>query len=472
MKKGIILHARVGDERLPPRLRRRFRVLELRLSSSRSSGDFNTDGRALRSLLGKGWNAPAFDLLNIMCAIRAADRYFTSAGLFRARRTIRIAIGVTNVRRWLDLRTSLSNAVTKLSRDTLRLYPIRLPEVPEIAFPPPTRALRGSDPRQRPDCVCLLSGGADSFAGAAYLLARGRHPIFVSQSVGPVSGLQKRLHDELTKRFPQLSSRSLIQVRTHPNHARIDRESPRSQLRWKHRDNLQRLRSMFFFSLAGIVAQSTNINEIFMCENGLVAAAIAFAPIDDTPYNTRPAEPHFLRAMQEFLRLAFNRPHLEIRNPFQYMTKGQVVSLAAKMGLREHLYRTVSCWRSGNCGLRNCGQCVPCLFRQLAFEEAGLPGPSFNLRYRFPIPRANWRHWNSEHAPLLEDIRQYCVKALRGGIPWLLGNELAVTDAVDVTGGPVERRASQNTRLRDDQASRKVARVILRFARAALKRLK
>jgi len=263
----------------------------------------------------------------------------------------------------------------------------------------------------------------------------------------------------------------LIQIRTQPNPARIDRETPPGRLRWKSRDNLQRLRSAFFFSLAGIVANANNVDDIFMCENGLVGAAIVIAPIDDTPNTTRPAEPHFLRAMQEFLQLALKRPTLHIRNPFQYMTKGQVLLTASTLGLQQSLYRTVSCWRSCNFGVRNCGRCVPCLFRQLAFEEAGLPIPPSGRKYEFPIPESNWKRWNSQHLPLLEDIRHYCVDALKGGIPWLMGNELAVTDAIDVTGGPVENKPPQNTGSLDEAAPRKMARVILRFARAVLMRL-
>ena len=470
--KEILLHARVSHERLPIRLRRKYRVLTVPLSHGRHAAHFNTDVLNLRNLCGQRWHSGLFDLLNVMCAVRAADRFFTSAGLFHVRRRIHIAVGVTDVRRWRNLRPALTNAVAKLSRDVLDFYPIKIPKSPQLALSSPGN--KRHDPlgsSLAPDSVCLFSGGSDSFCGAAYLLSRRRRPVLVSQSIGPVSGLQRRLFEALRTRFPSLPPDTLVQIRTHPNATKIARENPRARLRWASRDKLQRLRSMFFFSLAGIVAQANDVDEIFMCENGIVGAAIVFAPIDDTPYTTRPAEPHFLRAMQHLLRSALARPKLTIRNPFQYMTKGQVLSFASDMGLRDSLYRTVSCWRSGNCGIRNCGQCAPCLFRQLAFDEAALPAAPPAYAYRHPIPRKDWRRWNSHELQRLIDIKEYCDNAVRIGVSRLMCTELAVVDAIDVTCGSSRDTPDQQGEALDLVAPRKMAQAILRFARATLRRL-
>jgi 7-cyano-7-deazaguanine synthase in queuosine biosynthesis len=470
--KEILIFGRVGQETLPASLRECFRILQLHLTPGQAEGDFHTDAQNLRTLLGSGWTPRVFDLLNVMCALRAADRFFVSEGLFRARRTIPLAVGVTDVARWRQLHQPLTRAVAALSEDTLNFHPLPLPRVPKLAMPQPdvTAPLRSST-GQDPDCVCLFSGGADSFAGAAYLLHQHRRPILVSHSVGPISGLQKRLFVSLCARFPYLEPTWLVQVRSHPKIRKIKRESGRRLLYWRSRDQLQRLRSMFFFSLAGIIAQAVGVNEIFMCENGVIGAAVIFSPRDDNPYTTRPAEPHYLRAMEHFLQLALDRPHLRIRNPFQYMTKGEVLCYAVRLGLQDSLYHTVSCWRSGNRGVRNCGQCTPCLFRQLAFDEAGLPAPPRNYRYKYPIPKRAWRRWNSKELERLEDIRSYCAQVLEGGIPWLMGNELAVIDAIDVTGGSKASSSLEDLERRDKIAPRKMAEVILRFARATVKRL-
>ena len=297
--------------------------------------------------------------------------------------------------------------------------------------------------------------------------------LLVSHSVGPISGLQKRLFAELRARFPSLEPHWLVQFRSQPRTTRIMREAQGRKLFWRTNDHLQRLRSIFFFSVAGIIAQAIDVKEIFMCENGLIGAAIVFSSRDDNPSTTRPAEPHYLRSMESFLRQALEFEGLQIRNPFQYMTKGEVLTLASNLGLRSALYQTVSCWRSGNRGVRNCGQCVPCLFRQLAFDEADFPPPPQKYKYQHPIPKRNWRRWNSSELERLEDIRQYCQTAVEEGTRWFFENEFAVVDAIDVTHGPTRKRKGRasDQDVLDNQAPRKMAQVILRFAEATLERL-
>lgn len=466
----ILLFGKVGREQIRAQLRERYQILTLRLGPGRDS-DFNTWVDHFRRLLGHRWGAPSFDLLNVMCALRAADRYFVDKGMFRARRTIPIATGVTDAACWQRLREPLARVVENLSGDVLKFHPLALPAIPKLAEVGDFSAALRFEPGKQPDCVCLFSGGADSFAGAAHLLSKGRLPLFISHSVGPVSGLQKRLFDDLIARFARLAPEHLVQLRPQPNAARARARAGAKYPYWKSRDGLQRLRSAFFFSIAAIVARAFGLDEIFMCENGLIGAAIVFAPADDTPYTTRPAEPQYLRTMEGFLRAVFDAPRLSIRNPFQYMTKGEVLADAARLGFGESLDRTVSCWRSGNRGVQNCGQCVPCLFRQLAFSEAGLPPPRARYRYRFPIPPQRWMQWNSTELARLQDIRGYCVKVIEGGRLQLLADELAVVDAVDVTGGPVRRLDYGGREVRDAAAPERMADVILRFAEATLRRL-
>jgi hypothetical protein len=52
-----------------------------------------------------------------------------------------------------------------------------------------------------------------------------------------------------------------------------------------------------------------------------------------------------------------------------------------------------------------------------------------------------------------------------------MGRELAVIDAIDVTGGSVARQSVGSSERRDRLAPKKVARLLLRFAEATVKRL-
>src|SRR5262249_33265092 len=117
MEDKILLHARVGDETLPKRLQERYRVITVPLSPDRHSGHFNTGAHGLRRLCQQVWDVRSFDLLNVMCALRAADRHLTSGGLFHARRKIRLAVGVSDARLWRNLRVPLSSTVRALSDD-------------------------------------------------------------------------------------------------------------------------------------------------------------------------------------------------------------------------------------------------------------------------------------------------------------------------------------------------------------------
>lgn len=473
LMKTPLIFAQIGREVLPRSARADHQLIRLRFSSDSHPGDFYTGVRNFRELLGPSWNARSFDLLNVMCALRAADRFFVSKGMYSARRRLPFAVGVTDVSHWRKLREPLAQAIKALSEDAMDFYPLQLPRKPKMSTPGEGDGFQSYFDKHAPDCVCLYSGGADSFAGAAFLLDQGRHPVLVSHSIGPVSGLQKRLFESLRDRFPQLHPNWLVQTRAFPKTTLIKRNAADHRPYWQNRDQLQRLRSMFFFSLAAIVANALNVDEIFMCENGLIGAAIVFSPRDDTPYTTRPAEPHYLRSVESFLQLALDRPSLRIRNPFQYMTKGEVLNHAAGLGFQQPLHHTVSCWRSGNRGVRNCGECVPCLFRQLAFSEAGLPDPPPAYAYRVPIPKKNWRKWRSKELERLEDIRDYCELALKQRIAGLMGNELAVVDAIDITRGSVRNKhitAAEQDKL-DQLAPRKMANVILRFAQATLERL-
>jgi hypothetical protein len=192
----------------------------------------------------------------------------------------------------------------------------------------------------------------------------------------------------------------------------------------------------------------------------------------DNATTTRPAEPRFLRAMEDFLAAALGEPRLRIRNPFQYRTKGEILRETAELGLASVLPQTISCWTSGNQGIRNCGVCVPCLFRQLAFAESGLRQRGHYTRAAIPNGRA-WKRWESAELPRLIAIRDYCERAVHGGAGDLLHSEEAVMDAIDVTGGAAAQRAAplEARSELDDAAPAQMADAILRFARATIARL-
>jgi 7-cyano-7-deazaguanine synthase in queuosine biosynthesis len=456
---------------LPSSLHQRGRrIVRLRIGESRRAGSFFAETERLRAMCGAAWSVRSFDLLNVMCTLRAADRYYRSEGLFGNTRDVRIAVTVADRRRWCSLNDLFRRTVFTLSNDRLLFEAVALARRPSSSRPAEVSSTQDLRRVYRPDCVCLFSGGADSFAGAAYLLSIGRRPLLIAHAVGPINGRQQELFDALRRRFDVLHPQALIQTRSYPASPR--RGEPRPNWMWRQRDDLQRLRSMYFLSLAAMIATGHGLDEVFLCENGLIGAAIIWAPNQDTPYTTRPAEPHYLRQMQCFLSGALDQK-LRIRNPFQYLTKGEVLRRCADLGLTNGLYRTVSCWRSGNRGIRNCGQCVPCMFRQLSFDEAGLTHPSAET-YAHPIPRKRWSRWVSPARHRLYALRDYSARIVDGaGRAWLLAEEQAVTDAIDVTGGPADGVGvgAEAQQALDNAATEAMAATIERFARHIMMRL-
>lgn len=453
-----------------PRAYRGEPVIRLPIDASRRVGTFFSDVGALRRACGPQWRPAAFDLLNIMCTLRAADRYFPSQGWGQYTREVRILATVLQSRRWRKLTPRFRSAVFQLSRDRLSFVPVRIRGGrPAESFPLQQATLELPD-HYEPDCVCLFSGGADSFAGLTHLLAAGRCPLAIAHSQGPISKRQQELFSAVREVFPHVPPAALIQLRAYPR--AVSRGTRPLPHQWRQRDNLQRLRSMFFLSVAAIIANARGLRDVFMCENGVIASAVAWEPAFDTPYTTRPAEPNYLRAMQEFVRGALEDSKLTIRNPFQYSTKGEVIRACAQRGFAQVLPDTVSCWRAGNRGIRNCGVCVPCMFRQLAFDEARLTGAISSRDVH--IGRKNWRSWASENLDRLAAVQRYCTRVLgAGGATDLRSSDLAVVDAVDVTcgneaGAAVDAPAQAAL---DEIAPERTARVIERFAKFIVKRL-
>lgn len=466
MKPPLLLGHVVPIE-VPKRLDAAFEVVPMLVGPTKADGAFRSDVTKMRALAGPRWSTDLFDLLTVMCTLRAADRFNKSRDIYAMGRNLHIACTVHDVKRWRELTPKLRHAVYRLGSDHLDFHPIALRKRADDAKRLAETSLHFDD-AYRPDCICLYSGGADSFCGAAHLLANGRNPLFVSVSIGGIAERQRVLLRAIRKRFPRVPERALIQLSPWPNAFPRGRQPAQG---WQHRDSLQRLRSMFFFSLGAIIARAFDVNELFMCENGIVGAAITYAPEYDNPTTTRPAEPRFLRAMEDFLGDALGEPRMRIRNPFQYMTKGEMLCDTASMGLGPSLADTISCWTSGNQGIRNCGVCVPCLFRQLAFDESGLPRRGRYSRGTIPKGRG-WKKWKSVELPRLIAIRQYCDGVVRDGASALLQREWAVMDTLDVTGGPTAERPTDAVRLGlDETAPERMADTVVRFARATIARL-
>jgi len=122
-------------------------------------------------------------------------------------------------------------------------------------------------------------------------------------------------------------------------------------------------RNMLFLLMAAIVAKQNNIRDIItgVCET------------DSSGYPDCRAA--FIKSCNDTLNLAMDYP-FNIRTPLMSLTKAQIWSLAADLGIADYIAQhTLTCY-NGIIG-RGCGSCPACVLRQRGYEEY--------MRFKFPL---------------------------------------------------------------------------------------
>jgi 7-cyano-7-deazaguanine synthase in queuosine biosynthesis len=268
---------------------------------------------------------------------------------------------------WSDAQKEVERAVAYLGRDDVQFHFVKRKEQKS-----PRKFTVKPDKR----CVCLLSGGLDSLAGAVWAIENGLTPIFVSHSAGgQLTHLQKSLVEKLGKKYRRTFQHLHFYVaKSMSRKARYPLSAP------PHTLMVQHLRSFLFLALASAVALERKIDRIYVFENG----PLALNPlISEGRVNTHTAHPHFLGLFQKMIHKVFG-VELHIRNPFRYMTKGEVAAVLTSPKLGSLVKSSNSCWNwfkvpviAKNMGVRWDGQshdglCLPCILRRVSMDRAGI----------------------------------------------------------------------------------------------------
>jgi hypothetical protein len=262
--------------------------------------------------------------------------------------------------------------------------------------------------RSRPeDMVCLLSGGMDSLIGAIDVVAEGLNPLLVSQMAKGDTKDQRRFAAEI-------ATGSLHLQLNH--HARPPHASERSQ----------RARSLAFLGFGVLAATCLRQHasggkvELRVPENGFISQNVPLTPLRTGSLSTRTTHPFFLRLIQEMLDAADLR--VRIRNPYEHMTKGEMLSACSDQNLlRQLVDGTTSCGRYSRTGFRHCGRCVPCQVRRAAYLAWGQPdGTAKGYKYE------QLGHYDDKHARF-DDVRSVAIAietVRRNGIDALIGGAM------------------------------------------------
>ncbi|MFA0809452.1 Qat anti-phage system QueC-like protein QatC [Microbulbifer epialgicus] len=308
------------------------------------------------------------DFLTIAMAVTAADTFVhrdkSDDGWTRQ---LRIQLPLHNPALWLPLKKDLESALHFLSGDMWDF------EFQDGGYAPP-EPYRKRDrfklvELEGLDSVCLFSGGLDSAIGAIDLLEEGRAPLLVSHAYKG----DKAHQDQIAQAFTGGYSRySRFEVNADPHlYAGVT-------------DITMRTRSLNFLAFAAVgacavqaVSQQEKV-QLYVPENGFISLNAPLTPRRIGTLSTRTTHPYFIKSIQRIFEAA-SIP-CEIINPYQFRTKGQMVSECKNRSLLADIVgSTVSCshWKRPN---EQCGICVPCLIRRSALHSGRI---SENVNYRF-----------------------------------------------------------------------------------------
>lgn len=307
------------------------------------------------------------DFVRIALGVFAADRSVPREGRganWNAR-DLNLSVQISDTERWQAKASELAELIGFLTGDRWRLD--------FVAASPTSVAPLPIDDASFVRTV-LLSGGADSAAGALYSalqLQPGETQALVSQfSSTAISPLQKSLVESIGRLALHQTSVH-FQINLNRGSRRIDgtnfRQEPSS-----------RSRSLLFLALGLAVASRTG-SPLLIPENGFASLNPPLGPERRGSLSTRTTHPSFLHDLEVLLTTL--GAHGRIENPFQNMTKGQMFALIAeKIGTdaaSEYLSATNSCSHTdaryeGAPPGSSCGVCFGCIVRRAAFKAAGI----------------------------------------------------------------------------------------------------
>ena len=326
------------------------------------------------------------DLLEIAAYVYAADQAFdrgreTGADLgARWHRDFNFVVGVRDHAFWSKAKIGvlLSEALDFVSDDSFAFEFRRAVGAPR----PDPHLPFTTGPKERigADSVIAFSGGLDSLAGA------------VSEVVH-----EKRTHRAATKLDPiQRGLATALGAKVHrdPSRPALVHHFPTWVRKSESLDvePTQRTRSFLFAALTGVVARALGLEEAKFFENGVISLNLPVCGQVLGARATRTTHPKTLALFERLLTEVFGVT-FQLRNPFLWKTKAEVIRVLSDNNCLDLLAQSVSCGhtRSMTDVAKHCGACSQCIDRRFGVPAARVEAHEPEADYRtklFTAPRA------------------------------------------------------------------------------------
>jgi 7-cyano-7-deazaguanine synthase in queuosine biosynthesis len=322
-------------------------------------------GQIIEELTGRGVtpSETAADLAILAAMVTAADTHISRAvdAQDSWTREIDLYIPTLEPDRWRAAAPLLERTLKFLTGDYWRLFFRERPRG-HVAVVRPQRA------RLQPNltCVCLFSGGLDSFIGAIDLLAGGHHPLLVSHYWENSTSSQETCARRIAAVYGDIVPRH-VRARVGFDQTDFAREMDT--------ESSTRGRSFLFFALAALAASGmAGRTTMYVPENGLISLNVPLDILRVGACSTRTTHPFYMARWQDLLdTLGIDAV---VENPYRFATKGEMLMRCSNAALvQRHVAETISCssiakarWRGLAPG--HCGFCVPCLIRRAAITAA------------------------------------------------------------------------------------------------------
>jgi 7-cyano-7-deazaguanine synthase in queuosine biosynthesis len=293
----------------------------------------------------------AADLVRIATGAYMADRRSSRGQTFS--RTIDLHVQLIASEPFRDVVDSIADLLFWLTGDAWKLT---------LSDDGLTRPAPSDDAPTPVSAVALLSGGLDSFCGA--MLAGATDRLFLGHWDSPtIKGAQNRakswLDDAMDGDVEYLQLR-IVQAET-------------------RRESSSRSRALLFMALATAVAEARGAAVVEIPENGYTSLNPPLGPERGGALSTRSTHPSTIARFN--LLLASLGLAVRLSDPYAAITKGQLVTMAADLGVANFeagVASTLSCgkldggrYKGGNPN-HHCGLCFPCIVRRGAIAVAGV----------------------------------------------------------------------------------------------------